>query len=269
MIYKFKLDILKVKDLQQIQKKYSQLKTTRNLLQITFLIIFIYLIVNLKYEYSKQFSPNIYFRSDPLIALLSILDGGNVSIFLPAGVIIFFTLFYGRFFCGWICPLGSIFDIVEHIKRNTGKLKYIKLNNLKIYILMILMLMLFFNLQFIWLFEPMAILSQGIIFVVRKQIPYVLLFVISISVFFFPRAWCKVICPTGAIFSIFSHLRVISRKVNNNCTKCMKCYKECPLGIIEKDPEKHIKKECLSCFSCANVCQYKAVRFNLINTTSK
>jgi polyferredoxin len=53
--------------------------------------------------------PSIFLQSDPLVAILDVLSSHalyrgllwSLTILIP-------TLFLGRFFCGWICPLGTL-----------------------------------------------------------------------------------------------------------------------------------------------------------------
>ncbi len=236
----------------------------RKILQIIFLFIFIYLVISLKYEYAKSYLPNIFFRADPLLLLLALVNKGAVSLFLPAGVVLFFTLLYGRFFCGWICPLGNLFDIIGYLKKKTKNVQYIRFYNFKLYLLILLLILMFFGQQFIWLFDPMSILSQGVVFTLRKNIPYLLIFVILVTIILYHRVWCQVLCPTGAIFSLFSRVRIIRRSADENCNECKKCYILCPMGAISLSGKNSISAECISCFNCVSVCPRRAVKFDTI-----
>jgi polyferredoxin len=48
--------------------------------------------------------------------------------YLVFGVIILLTVFFGRFFCGWICPLGLYMDLITYI-RKAFKIRYWNLSD--------------------------------------------------------------------------------------------------------------------------------------------
>jgi polyferredoxin len=98
------------------------IRTVRNLRrisQIVFFAVFFWLILKTTFEVS--FTPNsteairlpypvsIALEFDPLVALMTLLSSGTVyKGLLWSLVILIPTIFLGRFFCGWVCPLGSL-----------------------------------------------------------------------------------------------------------------------------------------------------------------
>ena len=49
------------------------------------------------------------------------------------------------------------------------------------------------------------------------------------------RFWCRYVCPSGAVFSVFSLLRIGERKVEATCIGCGKCLESCPFDAIRQD----------------------------------
>ncbi len=78
---------------------------------------------------------------------------------------------------------------------------------------------------------------------------------------FSPRFWCRYLCPLGAFLSLFSPLGLFKRKVNDDCTKCLKCQRACPMGAIPDDPKKTNLSECIQCKTCSSICPENAIRF--------
>ena len=73
------------------------------------------------------------------------------------------TVLLGRFFCGWICPLGTILDLLTPRKRNTTPIPWLA-GNLKYWILLPLLSASLFNLNLAGLLDPIAILLRGLTF---------------------------------------------------------------------------------------------------------
>jgi len=134
------------------------IKTVRNLRrisQVIFFLIFFWLVLKTTFEVS--FNPadvseiklplpvSIALQFDPLAALMSLLASGTLyKGMLWALVILIPTIFIGRFFCGWICPLGSLNHWLSEVKserrsyRGKGKIesnRYRPYQRIKYYVL--------------------------------------------------------------------------------------------------------------------------------------
>jgi MauM/NapG family ferredoxin protein len=105
-------------------------------------------------------------RLDPLAAIGTILASRSlaIDIVLPI-VVVVLTLFLGRFFCGWLCPLGATLDISDRLlfrRFRRPKIRYnFGLRNLKYYILVAFLVGSVFSLQLIWLADPISIVTRS------------------------------------------------------------------------------------------------------------
>ncbi|MEQ8187445.1 MAG: 4Fe-4S binding protein, partial [Candidatus Eremiobacterota bacterium] len=84
------------------------LKRIRLVTQIIVLIIFIYLIIETADPLTKEHT-EIFLRLSPLSNILTVI-GTRHFVFehmVPGIIVLVISLFLGRFFCGWICPLGT------------------------------------------------------------------------------------------------------------------------------------------------------------------
>lgn len=77
------------------------------------LLLFLWLFRRTEYTGTSEipWAANLLFRLDPLIAASVLLAGKwVVTSVVAALVIVVLTLLLGRFFCGWICPMGTLLD---------------------------------------------------------------------------------------------------------------------------------------------------------------
>ncbi len=161
------------------------IKTVRNLRrisQVIFFIVFFWLI--LKTNFEVNFSPSdnseillpypvsIALQFDPLVALATLLANGTLyKGLLWSLVILIPTIFLGRFFCGWICPLGSVNHWISEIpserKRRKGKdiieaNRYKKYQRIKYYVLLVFLAAAFAGTLQTGLLDPLPLLARSI-----------------------------------------------------------------------------------------------------------
>jgi polyferredoxin len=102
--------------------------------QIIFFLLFLFLLLRTEFRGSLHaaagsdirlsYPVNLFFRLDPLVALANALASHALySGLLWSLLVLIPTVFLGRFFCGWICPLGSIHHFFSSLKseRKRGK----------------------------------------------------------------------------------------------------------------------------------------------------
>jgi ferredoxin len=66
---------------------------------------------------------HLLFRLDPLAWLAEFLAAGAEAwswAWTGAGLLLVATVFLGRFFCGWVCPLGTTLDLARSVLRRLG-----------------------------------------------------------------------------------------------------------------------------------------------------
>ncbi|MHC4539776.1 MAG: 4Fe-4S binding protein, partial [Planctomycetota bacterium] len=73
-----------------------------------------------------------------------------------------------------------------------------------------------------------------------------------IAIFFMRRPWCRILCPLGAIFSLFNHVSAFFLRFDTDeCTQCERCHQLCEYGIEpEKTPNALRCIRCLQCTRC-------------------
>jgi polyferredoxin len=87
-------------------------RLARRAIQVLSLLFFAFALLYPLQDARSLFASDILMRLDPLTGLAAMLSERRwLAHFLPAVVIIAATLVLGRFWCGWLCPLGTFLDL--------------------------------------------------------------------------------------------------------------------------------------------------------------
>jgi polyferredoxin/formate hydrogenlyase subunit 6/NADH:ubiquinone oxidoreductase subunit I len=139
------------------------LKILRRISQISFLLFFIFLFLVASYPLKIKIPVDLFLRMDPLIALSSIVSArAFINTFIWAFFVLALTIPLGRYFCGWVCPLGTTLDVTSFVFKNKAGKSYPKLRYVKYMILIFLLIGALFSSQLFWFFDPIALLTRSI-----------------------------------------------------------------------------------------------------------
>jgi len=253
----------------------SRLRRLRLLSQIVFFTVFSCGILFAGSHY-WPFPGDLFFRLDPLVAFISMFTTGVLITGLMFSLIILaLTLILGRFFCGWICPMGASIDFFEWIthgyhRKQRDKNRLQQLSMIKYGLLILIVAASAFSFQFVYFFDPIVIMTRfmGMTlmpvqkalfqlppFVVQHSVQFLLFtLVILLLSLLAQRFWCRILCPLGALLGLISRLSP-SGFVQKDCIGCPSCQKRCRTGAIE-DSKAQITQpqECIRCFDCLDAC---------------
>ena len=144
-----------------------RISTLRRVAQAVFLSFFIYLFVRTVYPLHSALPVDLLLRFDPLAAAVSFLSSRTiVPRMLLSLVLLGATFFLGRFFCGYICPLGTIIDLSDGLQRRL-RLDRLRLSSVprfpKYALLVFLLFLALFGRSLLWLFDPLVIFTRGLV----------------------------------------------------------------------------------------------------------
>jgi len=90
-----------------------------------------------------------------------------------------------------------------------------------------------------------------------------ILFSIFIWAIYIKRIFCRVICPIGAIYSIFNKWSLIHLEIDKErCGQCNICNKVCPTDInIYENPNQI---DCIRCLECYYQCPSKSIKIKVL-----
>jgi polyferredoxin len=104
---------------------------------------------------------SLFFRLDPLIASQAMLASRNWLVqMLPAAFILALTLVFGRVWCGWLCPMGTILDAIRLKKANQTKLPDAHWRRVKYLVLFLIVGAAILGSLTLMIFDPITILTR-------------------------------------------------------------------------------------------------------------
>jgi len=140
--------------------------TARRISQVLFLLFFLYLFFQAAFPYETLIPSDLFLRSSPLVAIATFLTTKKfIGTLFIAIIILALSVALGRYFCGWICPLGTTVDFGDWLSKNFRKKKSNpsrKLRTWKFSILIIVLVAALFSVQLIWFFDPIVLMTRTI-----------------------------------------------------------------------------------------------------------
>ena len=148
----------------------------RRISQSFCLTAFLWLFLQTEYRGIDQlpYPVSLLFRIDPLAALADFLAPGRFGwqVLWPALVVLLLTILLGRFFCGWICPLGTTLDGLGKLVGRGRRSCSPGWRRVKYYLLIALATATVLGVQLLGLFDPLAIFLRSLTLAVYPAYNY-------------------------------------------------------------------------------------------------
>ncbi|RLG83438.1 MAG: hypothetical protein DRO18_07900 [Thermoprotei archaeon] len=174
------------------------------------------------------------------------------------------SLILKRGWCGWICPLGFIQDVLSKvygkvkvkfsIDRILKYIKYVILAILVIAVASTLTPYLCINCFIVPI--TMSIYSQSLPTITYLQVLLTIGLIMVLLSILIPRFFCRYICPAGALLELISKISLFKLRRGSKCMNCKICValSKCPMNLKEVGGT-----DCISCFKCVGSCPFKAI----------
>jgi len=138
--------------------------------QTVFLIVFLYLLTRTQYAGVDEIRlpVRILLEIDPLEFLSTLLSRGAVPGLLWLALItIALSFVFGRFFCGWVCPMGTLIQLAEKlpVRRRRSVIetnRWHPAHTIKFYVLGALLVAAAFGTQWTGVLDPLTIAIRSI-----------------------------------------------------------------------------------------------------------
>jgi len=215
----------------------------------------------------------------PLGALQNALaSSGRKAPYYAVGILVLYGLIFGRTICGWLCPFGLLQDLLHKIPsfkikkgrvtRALSKIKYVLLA----FTVVLLPLYSAFKTvplpAFCKYVCPAGTLEGAVGLLAHPanadkfsmlshlfSWKFLLLVLILTLCVFCYRAFCRFLCPLGAIYSLFNRFSVVGVRVEDSkCVDCGKCVSKCKMDVRNVGDI-----ECIHCGACISACPTGAI----------
>lgn len=195
------------------------------------------------------------------------------NVVLAIGVLVLAFLARGAF-CGWICPLGFLQDLVAGLSALVQRrvpaahraMRSLRRRDARLAVLD----------------QPLRLLKYAVLawaiwgaaafglMVFRDVDPWIALLdigsesagfglavlgVVLVAALFVDRPWCRYACPLGAVNGLVARFSPIRLERNASaCVDCNLCTRSCPMGIDVAHAAKVTSQDCIGCLECVEAC---------------
>lgn len=175
------------------------------------------------------------------------------------------TYLFGKVWCGWICHLGALQELVNF----NGRFNFLSspraqiiMRYSRIILLIVLIMQLIISRTILW--EDIDPFKAIFNLFASHNFTWILVALLIISSVLIYRPFCKTVCPVGLVLGWISRIPGASIiAASPNCVGCKLCDHACRSNAITKIGPivTYDKENCISCGDCIDSCKHKALEF--------
>ncbi|MBN2103709.1 4Fe-4S binding protein [bacterium] len=258
------------------------MRLVRRMTQIVFIILFFILFLAASYPLNDWIPVDLFLRMDALaMASAGIAERFFLWKFIPALIMLFITIFFGRFFCGWVCPMGCALDGFDAAARtkygNHDNPKKYRYRWIKYFLLILFLVTSVFSTEIAGWFSPIPLFTRTAVTVLYPLFVFIFfgMFGVFYNITFLEDAMFNLqdsltgfILPismtvfrgmilTGLMFIAILSLSFITRR--------FWCRNLCPLGALLgifsrlRWYRRRVSDACIECGKCQLLCRMGAI----------
>lgn len=193
------------------------------------------------------------------------------------------TLLFGRLFCGFLCPVGTLLDVMEPVFNRSPKTPDRSLKNVKYLFLIFLFAAGIVGLSLGQFFDPLAVFDRTLALVFYPVASYFIALVTPLKEagfterfigfgsfililglgYFAPRFWCRNLCPLGGLLAVGAKFSLFKFTFRETCTNCGRCARVCPTAAIKDEAQTIDSAECVVCLRCSTECSHGQIGYRI------
>ncbi len=215
----------------------------------------------------------------PISALISVkhwLVTGTINDIHPAALfillaIVLISIAAKKAFCSFLCPVGTLSEYLWRLGRLVYRRNLILPRWLDYPLRSLKYLLLLF---FLWAvvkmdgpslnafvgspYNKVADIKMYLFFAELSGLALKVLVVLAVLSLFVKNAWCRFLCPYGALLGVLGWLSPLKvARSKSTCIDCELCTRACPSDIRVHTAGRVWSDECTNCLECVAVCPVK------------
>lgn len=257
------------------------MQTIRRVVQGIFLLLFLFLFIQTESKGNDElgYPARLFLDFDPLILISTLLSAhAAAKAFFFSVITIIITLLFGRVFCGWACPLGTLNNLVGSIRKKAASHRGRDWYRVKYYLLTGMLASSVFTLQPVGIMDPISLLIRSFSVSVYPLFNYgvraafdtvyatnplgmaaasePVFTLLKKSVLSFEQSFYNQNLLIGSIFFVVLGLNLLEKR--------FWCKYLCPLGALLglfsrfSLLRRAVSEDCTECGACGRACQGNA-----------
>lgn len=203
---------------------------------------------------------------DPFAALQTVVAA---KAFDPAWLVgllpllVVYGLIRGRVFCGWVCPVNLVCEIVDWLRKKLHlQVQEMPIpRHVKVYMALgVLVLSAVLSFPVFEALSPISFINKGLVLGSLAG-GLTLLAIIIAELFWGHRVWCRSICPLGGFYEVVGKIGLVNVHIDHDaCIGCNKCKKACLcdpqiLDAAVAGEDAIVRAgDCMLCGKCVEAC---------------
>ena len=188
--------------------------------------------------------------------------------------ILLMSLLAKKSFCSWLCPVGTLSEVVYKLGRKVFGHNFriwlwldLLLRGSKYLLLLLFLVFILIGMsgekviKFLdapyWAVSDVKMLH---FFTKMSGTTMVVLAILTFLSLFYKMFWCRYLCPYGALLGLISAVSPFKiRRDATGCTGCQRCSAACPSGLAVHSTRSVSSPECTGCLTCVANCPERNV----------
>jgi polyferredoxin len=180
------------------------------------------------------------------------------------------TYIFGRVFCGWICHLGAIQELLYRpgrlrILTSKSAIRYMKISQYVLFFGLIIQLLV--QQKIFWCtIDPFLSIFQLMLARKYEILSVFLIALILISSVLSFRPFCRAACPIGLVLGWIEKIPGASVVgiTNKSCVSCINCSNACKTNAILRENKQILvdNAECIMCGDCLDSCNKDGMKIS-------